>query len=1709
MAAQPALPIKFAEVVNLTKLGVAATDIKFKNVNMQSSKFVTVREEAANSVSVIDTKTKKAQKYPAKAIDSAIMHPSSKVIGFRAANNLQIFNLEMKAKMKGIQMNENVVFWKWIDTKTVAIVTEQSVYHWSMDSGADEPTKMFDRSAYEGAVQILEYEASTDGKWLILQGIAAGANGVAGVLQLYSEEKQVSQPTVDATASCFAYVTLDGREAPSTLFCFIANFGTGPRLSIIELGVPKEEAFKVSGEIQFSAEQDFALAMLADHKHGTLFILSKAGYLFLYEVQSAKCVFAKRVSQQTMFASVPHEESGGIITVDQAGRVILIALDEENLVGYIKDTVGDLELALQYALRYKFTGAGDILKQKFERAVAVGNVAAAVKIAAEAPDLRNRQTVAALQSIAGNPPPVLQYFSHLLKTDKLLDFESVELAKLVVASRAEAGKKHLTDWIAQEKLTFSEELGDVLRVFDVKLACSVYLRSNAPEKSIGCLLQLGEFQRILDYAKSINFTPDYPLLLQQLHRVNREKAREFASMLSNNQPSLINVNVVVELFMSQNDAESTTSFLLDFLSQRGDREEDGELQTRLLEINLVHSPQVADAILESDAYNFTHFDRIRIAQMCERVRLYQRALDFYDDLEDKKRVLLIGLNSNLIQPEFVLNYFGDQTAETVLECMKDLMKFNMQQHIRLVVEIAKRYSEALTPAALIKMFEDFDAQTGLYYYLGSFVNATQDPDIVFKYIQAATKLAQLKEVERICRENDHYNAKQVKEYLLEANLKDPRPLIYVCDRHDYIDELTRYLFQNNMFAFIEAYAQKMNQKAAPKVIGSLLDMNCDEEKIKNLISGLRPPHVPIELLVEEILKRNRLRMLLPWLEARRQEGSEDRALHNALGMVYVETNSNPQHFLMNNPFYDSKIVGKFCESRDPHLAFIAYRRAWGECDDELLEVTNKNGFFRDQARYLVERQDLALWSKALKTENEYRRSLIDQVIASALPESRIPDEVSCAVRAFMEAGLPNELMELLERIVLHGPSDGEFRRNKNLQNLLILTAIKSDPARVMDYLSRLDNYDGGDIAKILRADQYKLFEEAFFIYKKIEDHESAVTVLLFEIKDLPRAVEYAAYADIPKVWGLLARAQLNNAETANAIKSFMKAEDPSMFDLVIASANRDEIWGDLIPFLKMARSKIKDAFIDNELLYSYAKVNDLTGLEDFLNTPNISKVEDVGNRVFDEALYEAARILFDWVKNYAKLAICYVHLEQYQAAVDAARKANNIVTWKAVCYACVDAQEFRLAQACGVHIIIFMDHLQDLIHHYEIGGYFNEVIALLEQGINLERAHQGIYTQLGVCYAKYKEEKLMEHIKLFWSKLNIPTLLVTCRQQLHWKEAVFLLTHYDQFEAAVDTMIEHSSECWEHELFKQTVRQTPNSEVFYRAANFYVAEHPLLLNDLLIELSSKLDHTRTVSLIKRVGHLPLIQKYLLSVQHTNTRDVNEAINALWVEEEDHRNLRVSIDTYSAFDQISLAQRLQKHSLLELRRISAYLWKINKKWDVSIEISKDDSYYSDVISTAAESQDQKIAEEVLSYFIQKDRKECFAASLYACYSVIRADVVLELAWRHQLTDMVMPFMIQVFRDYNDKIKALEDKFAQQDADAEAEAKDKQKKEEEEAEKAARILGIPTLGMGMNAPLALPAAPSMGGFGGPPAGAYGFGPAPGMGPPPMNPYGGGFF
>lgn len=67
-----------------------------------------------------------------------------------------------------------------------------------------------------------------------------------------------------------------------------------------------------------------------------------------------------------------------------------------------------------------------------------------------------------------------------------------------------------------------------------------------------------------------------------------------------------------------------------------------------------------------------------------------------------------------------------------------------------------------------------------------------------------------------------------------------------------------------------------------------------------------------------------------------------------------------------------------------------------------------------------------------------------------------------------------------------------FIISRNLQNLLILTAIKADRSRVMEYVQKLDNYDAPDIANIAISNQ--LYEEAFAIFKKFDVNTSAINV---------------------------------------------------------------------------------------------------------------------------------------------------------------------------------------------------------------------------------------------------------------------------------------------------------------------------------------------------------------------------------------------------------------------------------------------------------------------------------------------------------------------------------------------------------------------------------------------------------------------------------------
>merc|ERR1712176_1037705 len=258
---------------------------------------------------------------------------------------------------------------------------------------------------------------------------------------------------------------------------------------------------------------------------------------------------------------------------------------------------------------------------------------------------------------------------------------------------------------------------------------------------------------------------------------------------------------------------------------------------------------------------------------------------------------------------------------------------------------------------------------------------------------------------------------------------------------------------------------------------------------------------------------------------------------------------------------------------------------------------------------------------------------------------------------------------------------------------------------------------------------------------------------------------------------------------------------------------------------------------------------------------------------------------------------------------------------------------------------------------------------------------------------------------------------------------------YDEFDAAANTMMAHSPVAFHHDQFQMILQKVSNSEIYYRAIQFYLDEQPMQVNSLLNTIMSKVDHARVVQQARKAGHLALILPYLKAAQQHNIAAVNEAINELYVEGEQYDDLRQSIEDFDNIDQLTLAQKLEKHDLVEMRRIAALVYKKNKKYKQSIDLSKQDKMFKDTMDTAFESGSPELAESLLRFFVDEGMKECFAACLYTCYDLLRPDIGLELAWRKNMLDFAMPYLIQTLREYTSRIDALDKKTIKKEEEEE--------------------------------------------------------------------------
>lgn len=1663
-------PIRLDEVLSLPSIGVQPTSLSFSTCTMESDKHICIRENPTNgaggSLTVVDMANPLQPVRRSISADSALMNPATKVIALKSGNQLQLFDFDAKTKLKVCNMPEPVVFWKWISERTLGIVTASAVFHWRADDATSEPMKMFDRHASLSSSQIINYRSDLSEEWLVLVGISAQEGGrVGGNLQLYSVNKRISQ-AIEGHAATFANLDMEG--VPTTLFVFASKTAAGTsRLHVIEVGAEKKPQGsprfeKKMEDIYYPPEMgsDFPIALQMSTKYSIAFLVTKMGYVHLYDVESGNALYMNRVSETTLFSTTPHTSTGGLLAVNRAGKVLAVNVVPEAVVPYVMNKLNDVELATRLASRNGFPGAENLFTEHFFELFGEGKYREAALVAADSPagSLRTPDTIARFKAVPADESgrsALLVYFQAILERGKLNQLEAVELAMQLLAKNS---LNLMEKWLQEDKVECSEQLGDLMMQNNVNLALAVFIRTKSHSKVIQCLIQMGQVAKVAPYAQKVGMQVNATELVQLASQHNPQAALELANalqqagvgsggelvpahMATDNRG--IDHGAMFDTFMNRGMLQEATSYCLDNL--KADRPEDGELQTKVLEANLMNAPQVADVILQQDIWH--HYDKQKVAMLCERAGLFQHALENYCELTDVKRVMQ---NTHVINPEFLVNYFSNLTPDDRLGCLKELMESNARANLQLCVEVAAKHTEDIGSERLIELFSNVKQKDALFYYLQAVVGISEDPEVHFKFLEVACNVGQFQEAERLTRESNVYDPERAKKFLMDSRLRDPRPLINVCDRFGFVDEMVKFMVKNKQLKFVEGYVQRVNPLKCPAAVGALLDLDQDEDMIKRLIMSVKNT-VPVEELVEEVEKHGKLKMLLQFLESRVADGSTDVGVHSGIAKVYVESNVNPEHFLDTNAYYDSRAVGSFCEKRDPYLAFVAYKR--GNCDEEVIEVTNKHQLFKDQARYLVDRGSPELYEEVLSESNEHRSLIVEQIISTALPETREPNKISGAVKAFMTANMPDKLMEMLEKLVLQ-TANSTFARNTNLQNLLILTAIKADTGRVMEYVRRLDNYDGADIAQVAVGEE--LFNEALAIHQKFEQHDLAIGVILDHMKDFPRGEEYALKVDLPPVWSKLGVAQLEDGQMAAGVGSLMKAKDPGPYMAVIEAAQKGGAPEDfelVVKFLKFVRNKVKDIkVVDTEIVFALCKCKKLTEVEEFISLPNGADLEEAGDRCVDDELYSAAKLLFSAVNNYGKLAPVLVRMGDFQGAVEAARKADRVRTWRAVCFACVDSKEFRLAQICGLHVVVEADELMDLIEYYQERGYFQEIIDLLEQGLTLDRAHTTMFTEMGVLLSKYRSKQMLEHCKMWWQRCNIPRLIRACEAAMLWKEMVYLHTQYNEFDNAALVMIAHSADAWTASEFTTVITKAGNLEVMYKSVQFYIDEQPQILAELLSVLAPKVESSRVISILRKcntekfgeLGILPLQKGYLLKAQEGNVPDVNEALNDVLVAEEAISELEASIEGFDNFDQFSLARKLEGHPLVDMRRISAKLYRRNGKYEHALAVSKNDKLYKDAIETVAASNDAELTEELANFFLSEKLFECFTAVLYTCFEYFRPDVALELSWRHGVLDHAMPFMIQTMKEIGQRLMGLEEESQEKRELAD----DEQKKIDEE-------------------------------------------------------------
>ncbi|KAL5997910.1 Clathrin heavy chain 2 [Asimina triloba] len=119
---------------------------------------------------------------------------------------------------------------------------------------------------------------------------------------------------------------------------------------------------KKQAELFFPPEfaDDFPVSMQISHKYSLIFVITKLGLLFVYDLETASVIYQNQIIPDPIFFTAEASSEGGFYAINRKGQFVLATVNEAVILPYVIGQLNNWELAVTLANRGNLSGAENL-----------------------------------------------------------------------------------------------------------------------------------------------------------------------------------------------------------------------------------------------------------------------------------------------------------------------------------------------------------------------------------------------------------------------------------------------------------------------------------------------------------------------------------------------------------------------------------------------------------------------------------------------------------------------------------------------------------------------------------------------------------------------------------------------------------------------------------------------------------------------------------------------------------------------------------------------------------------------------------------------------------------------------------------------------------------------------------------------------------------------------------------------------------------------------------------------------------------------------------------------------------------------------------------------------------------------------------------------------------------------------------------------------